>query len=392
MTPDNRFDYPPEIGGLDALDAEVVRTRAPRPSRFDVLWRSRPALGLAPAATPAVVFVSLGFVLGPSAAGVLSADVVSHLDPVVALGLASLGAFIGLSVEIQRQGEQRLAAAASAEAGVTMVLVALGVFGWRWAVASRPDALFIASLMVLAVAASASASLAARATWGSLSARIADFDDLLPVLVGALVLATASAGGIVEGVILVLLLAVAVSVLTSAGRWLLDVSSGEAERITFVAGTLLLVAGSAEYLGLSMLFAGLLAGLVWTRTSTTHEQLQRRLARIQHPVVIVLLLVAGASTVVTAEAATFALVFALLRLIGKLAGGVLAARIAGTPEQTQLGRQLLTPGVIGIAFALDAGQAAALGFGSTSIVTIVAMGSVLSELIALALAPSEARS
>ena len=92
------------------------------------------------------------------------------------------------------------------------------------------------------------------------------------------------------------------------------------------------------------------------------------------PSVIILLLVAGASSVVTAEAAIFALVFALLRLIGKLAGGVLAALVAGAPDQTQLGRQLLTPGVIGIAFALDAGQAAALGFGSTSIVTIVAMG------------------
>ena len=70
----------------------------------------RAALGLRPVTAPVMVFIPAGILLGPAGAGVLSLNVLSHLDPVISIVLATLGVFIGIAAGTQRGAVSRLMA------------------------------------------------------------------------------------------------------------------------------------------------------------------------------------------------------------------------------------------------------------------------------------------
>jgi hypothetical protein len=122
-----------ELGGRDPLDPAFERVpddlaapadRAAVPdSRLQRLarrLRTHAAFGLAPALAPAMVFVPLGYLLGPSGLNVLPAYAIQHLDPVISVGLAALGMFVGLALGRRPLWEPRLFLAASVEAMVTV--------------------------------------------------------------------------------------------------------------------------------------------------------------------------------------------------------------------------------------------------------------------------------
>jgi len=73
------FDDARELGGADALDEAIEPTRGPLAARLDMLLRSRAALGLRPAAAPAVLFVPLGVLLGPEVLAASSPEPVPRL-------------------------------------------------------------------------------------------------------------------------------------------------------------------------------------------------------------------------------------------------------------------------------------------------------------------------
>jgi hypothetical protein len=74
----------------------------------------------------------------------------------------------------------------------------------------------------------------------------------------------------------------------------------------------------------------------------------------------------------------------LFRLLGKLVGGWVAARIVTEPAApADLGAYLLPPGVIGIAFALAFQQFSDSPVGA-AVVTATAATAVASELLAVA--------
>ena len=89
--------------------------------------RRRLALGLSPTPSPGLILLLFGMALGPMGIGLLSEPVLAALDPAVSVALAALGVFVGLDLKLRRPREDRLLAAASLEAGATILVVAGGV-------------------------------------------------------------------------------------------------------------------------------------------------------------------------------------------------------------------------------------------------------------------------
>ena len=89
--------------------------------------RSRIGLGLSPTPRGGLALLPLGAALGPAGLNLLSLRVVDALDPAVSVALAALGVLAGLGLDFRRPREGRLLAAASLEAGVTILVVGAAV-------------------------------------------------------------------------------------------------------------------------------------------------------------------------------------------------------------------------------------------------------------------------
>jgi hypothetical protein len=215
-----------------------------------------------------------------------------------------------------------------------------------------------------------------------------DLDGLLPVAIGAVVLAfihsfsvLASLGLIIQATILALLI--------STTAWLLlSDSSPSTEQRVFSIAALLLIGGIADHLSLSALAGGLVAGLFWGSVGgVARDCIERDVRYLRHPLVVLMLLAAGAKTTFSGWILMFAAAYLLLRLAGKLLGARLARSAPGVPIPDSVGPALLPPGVFGIAFALDA--TSMMESVATVILAAVVLGSIGSQLLAALWRPAE---
>lgn len=351
---------------------------------------TRLALGLSPTPRPSLILLLVGMGLGPRGLGVLSGSVVTALDPAVSVGLAVLGVFIGLDLRLGRPNEQQLLGAAIIEGTITIVLVSgamllLSAFspfgaGTPWVLA-----------LMLGICASTSATAAdgspdrRNTTLG----RLGDLDDILPIAIGGVVLAAMRETGLSAVIGLILQGGCIALTIAWAGSLLVAQTSSDVEQRTFAVGTLLLLGGAAAYLSLSAIWFGLLAGALWNMTgSMARDRIIRDVRYLQHPLVALLLLVAGARWEITSATLGLVGLYLVCRIAGKVAGGWLAARLAGPGLPSDLGLYLLSPGVVGIALALNAIQTRRDVADGTTLFAIVVTGSFCLELLAL-LAPRD---
>jgi hypothetical protein len=357
-------------------------------SRVRGIFRTRAALGLRPVAAPVVLFIPLGFLIGPTGVRVLTESALAHLDVVVTVGLATLGVFIGVAAGREGAAFKRLFAASTLEALTTLIVVggALAVLLEIW---NLPLAMpYGVAAMALAVSASASAATSvgpADARTRQIAAQVADLDDVLPIAVGAVVIAIAGPDEMPPAASA--LVAVAAGLGVGGAGWLLfERAQGSAERSVFVIGTLALLGGTAAYLGASPLLTGMAAGWLWViAPGDTDRVAAAELQKVQHPLVVILLVTAGASTEISLAGVWLFAPYVVFRLAGKLLGGWAASRIAPGVAPSDLGAYLVPPGVIGIAFALNLVQV--LPDSGSAIVFAVAVGAIACELLALVLTP-----
>jgi hypothetical protein len=385
-----------EAGGADPIDEALGRRPAPGAlDRWLRPLRTRAALGLAPAAAPALLFVPLGMLLGPRALNVLSPVALTYLDTVVSVALAVLGVFVGLALKLRTTRDRSLLAAASLEALLTIAMVA-GAFWfllseWQMPLGFSP----IVIGLVLGVCAAASSAVAFEGlshAYQAVASRIADLDDVLPIVLGGFLIAHLAAPPLtpwltsVIDVLITLGLGVGVGI---AGWLLFERAHSRAERNVFIAGTVALLGGTTAYLGLSPLLAGLAAGVLWNQLPGAADSVVREdLQKIQHPLIVLLLLVAGASCAYSLAAVWLCAPLVLFRLAGKFAGGWVASRLQQGVTPADLGAYLIAPGLLGIAFALSVRQALG-GGGATALLTAVVVATLASEALAFVLTPSE---
>jgi hypothetical protein len=350
-------------------------------------FRTRAALGLRPAAVPVVLYIPAGALLGPLGLGFISLRVLGHLDAVISIALATLGLFIGIAAATEGGARKRLLVASTAEAGVTMltvsgaILILLGVWGI--------PLLLPVTLVALSLGVSAAASAAPSVETGDeqalrVAARVADLDDVLPILAGSVIVAMLGSAGMPA--VLGVLAAVGIGLLVAVAGWLLFEKSQGAERGVFVLGAIALLGGCAAYLETSPLLSGLVAGWFWALTSgKTDRVVAYELRKVQHPLVALLLVAAGAGLVPSTAGVWLFAPYVVFRVAGKLVGGWVASRLAPAVAPSDLGAYLIPPGVIGIAFALNLQQVAP-GVAEP-LVFAVAAGAIASELLAVIVTP-----
>jgi hypothetical protein len=384
-----------ETGGADQLDVNLREaTPTPRFGSLEFLFRTRVALGLQPVVAPAVVFVPLGFILGPQVLGLLPRTALHHLDPALALALAAIGIFIGMGLEAGDRTDRRLFAAASVQALLTITTVASATL---WLMSQWGLRLDLASgivAAVLGVAASvSSASAPDRVTTDTQRriARIADFDDGLSVVAGAIAVAAVGAVSVEDGVGRFGEV-VAIGLLGGLAGWLLfERAHSVAERGVFVIGALALIGGAAQYVNGSPLLAGMIAGLCWKRLPGRADRIIRDdVSRFQHPLVILLLVMAGALVELTPLAIWLLAPFVVFRLAGKVIGASAAALLVPPLRAGDLAAYLLAPGLLGIGLALNFVQVSSTEVAA-AVASAVALGTLASEVLALMAVPGAPR-
>ena len=178
-----------------------------------------------------------------------------------------------------------------------------------------------------------------------------------------------------------------VTLALAAAAWLLltRAPSETGERV-FAVSALLLVGGVAAALSLSALLGGLIAGLLW-RYAGRHprETIRRDVLFVQHPLLVLVLLVAGARADLSFSTLALGAGYVVLRAAGQLAAGSTARRVAGLYGLRDLGLHLLPPGVFGVGFALNA--VSIVGAEASMLLAAVVVGTIGSELVAILWAP-----
>jgi len=381
----------PPVGRAGADDPLDVRLDAVRPgaARLRRWPLRRLALGLSPTPSAALLLLLVGLALGASGLGVLSEPVLTALDPALWAALAALGVLVGLELQFSRPYEARLLAAASLESAVGIVLVAAGVaVVYFQSLTPTPTPWLLALMLGICAAPSATATVPDEADDRPdvLPARMGDLDDVLPIVLGVIAIVWTRSGSPAALASLVAQ-AAAIAVAIAFATWLLVTqTSSESEQRVFIIGALLLLGGAAAHLSLSALFAGFLAGLFWSVVGgAARDHVLRDVRYLQHPLVVLLLVVAGARLKLSLGLAGLAIAYVVLRMAGKLLGGWMAGHVA--PELPRdVGLSLSAPGFVGIAIAIDVYQSHGNTEMGATLFAIVIAGSLGAELLSLIVA------
>jgi hypothetical protein len=372
---------------VDATSApETLRDDEPRPrrERRQRIWWSATSVPVAP-------LLLVGIAFGPAGLGLLSARTLSVLDAAVPVALAVLGVIVGLGLNPARQTDRQLLAAGAVEAMTTASVIAVGL----WLAAIQIPGTVAEPVWPLAVVAGlcGASSLAVPSIRGgdlSPAQRLLELDVLVPIAGGGLALAFLREGSAI-GAVSLTLQACAVILVVAVATWLLlGQGPAETEGRVFTIATLMLVGGAADYLSFSALMGGLLAGAFWRAVGGgVRDGIERDALRVRHPLVVLVLLAAGASVELTETALALGAFYAVLRIAGKLLGGAIAHFIDAVSLSPGIGLRLLPPGAFGIAFAMNALRAG--GPQLAPVLTIAVIGTVLAEVVAAVVGPREER-
>jgi cytochrome bd-type quinol oxidase subunit 2 len=377
------------LDAIDPLDTQLRRLPATPAGREG---RSRPALGLSPFPLAGLALLALGVGLGPHGLNILSRSVLSYLDPAVSLAIAALGTLVGLGLNVRQLREARLLGASSFEAALTMLVVGVGIL--TLSRVQHPLEPWLFALLLGTCAASSATTAETSADERRISAaRIGDLDDVFPIVAGGLLLAVLRNVSLASATSLVLMVIVIALAIALAGWLLVAQTTLESEQHVFVAGTLLLIGGAAAYLSQSALFGGLVTGLFWNLAGgPARERISQDIRYFQHPLLVLLLLVAGARILPSVNTVIVGMAYLVCRTAAKLGGGRLARRIVEGGSSEEFGFILLAPGLTGIAFALNALQVSSAADWALSLLAIVVTGSIGSELLSWSFRPRERRS
>jgi len=377
-----------ELGGPDPLDRRLGVEAPSAITWLLSLLRTRSALGLAPSLTPAVIYLPLGALFGPRALGVISPTLLGHLDLAVTVAIAVLGVLVGIALGREVRAAWTLLLAASFESLVTIGAVAGAATYFVRATGLPLEAPLMPFALALGLCASASSATSADPDTepvAGVATRVADLDDVLPIL---LVIIAFALPPFAKGEAWIFLLApVGIGLTVGVIGWLLfERAQSGAERGVYVLGALALAGGAAAYVGVSPLGVGLVAGLCWTLLHGRADQIvQEDLRKVQHPLVVLLLVTAGALWVPSLAALWLLAPYLLFRLAGKVAGAWISARLVDV-RASDLAAFLMSPGVLAVALALNFRQVLPSAAGDTLLST-VAVGTAAFELFALAVVP-----
>jgi hypothetical protein len=370
-----------KLGGYDPLDAQLDEATIARPRELGPSPSRVPLARWSASSVPVASLLLVGIVLGPHGISLISSGVISLLDPAIPVALAALGALVGLSLEVGGRGDRRPLAAAVLESAVTALLVTVAMAlaaPLVWAQTVAPLWMLAAALGICGASSLAVPGATAEGP-GTVRARIVELDVLFPIVAGGIFLGILHAG-VTTAALAVVGQTIIITVLLASAAWLLLArAASDTEQRVFAFAAMLLIGGVADYLSLSALLSGLAAGIFWRLArGLARESLFRDLLYTQHSLLVLVLVVAGARTDFSLPSLAVAVAYLLVRMGGKLLGGALAGRLARADHLRHLGLYLLSPGVFGVALALNIVRS--VGADADVLLSIVVLGTIGSEV------------
>ncbi len=136
--------------------------------------------------------------------------------------------------------------------------------------------------------------------------------------------------------------------------WLAKNKMSSEEETLYIIGLLMLVVGTALYFGLSLLFAGLIFGLVLANSTNRARSLYRSIQQLEKPMYILLLVFAGANLKIQ-PAIALIVVFFLWRIASKVLAEIVANQTIAKAERHSgwLGLASIGMGGLPLAIVLD---------------------------------------
>jgi hypothetical protein len=363
----------PSMADLTEAVARGDRSRSP--------WRR--LLEWSPTSAPVALLLLSGIALGPRGINLLSAHTLSLIAPAIPVALAALGVLVALSIGGSgRTDGRRVFVLATLQAGLTLLVVAGGI-----AALALSGSLAVTPLwtMVLAAGICAASSitlpLATRLEPRTAAARLGELGVLVPIVAGGIAVAWLR-GATPVASLAVWMAAAGLTLALALAVWLLLTSaSSETEERVLTVSALLLVGGVSDALSQSALLMGTVAGALWHHAGRRPaETISRDVLFFQHPLLVLVLLTAGASATLSIASLALGVAYLVLRVVGQLAGGLLIRRASGVRMPADLGVQLLPPGVFGVAFALN--LAGVVGDAASLLLAAVVLGTMGSEVVA----------
>lgn len=353
-----------------------------------------------------LIFIAVGMAVGPAGVDLLTPDVLEKSGPVVVLFLGWIGFLFGVHLEWRRLRRIVLPMWMIA-VGESLLTFALVFAGSVWFFTSRQQlgydsTILFAAVVTLAACASGTApsSVFLLDDRPRFTGRIAQamrlvgtVDDLPGLLIFGFFFAffpTYHIGPIawqtgLSLAALTLLLGVLFGILLKSVMLL---ARNEQTVLLVVLGVISLAAGFAQYIHLSAVFVGTIAGITFANLSGQKETVYRVLASSEQTIYVLFLMLVGCMwSLNTAHLLPLALLYLGLRLVGKLLGGLLGHRLVGAPPgRLRLGGLgLLGQGGMAIAMAINYERLYQSPISSLVVTTLI-LGVVVNELVGPSLA------
>jgi hypothetical protein len=350
-------------------------------------------------------FILVGVALGDTLIGLLDEQTIRSLTPLFSLGLGAVGLLFGIQLELSKilRFPARYLPMAAIQALLTMLVVSWPSYLiMKLLFADDGPSVVLASL-VLGATAACTAQTALALIGREFALRGAPLMDLLryissiDAVVGLVTLGFAFCLMHAEPVIgfdaatNLQWFVLSLSIGTAMGFMLYlltRVRCREEELLIFVVGMVTFSSGIALYLELSPLFVNATMGITMANLPGSKDRIFNLVARLERPFYIVFLILAGAIWRPGSPwALPLAALYLSLRLVGKLGGGYLAARLATDDFRPPagLGLGLVSQGGIAVAMVMDYYQ-----LGSTEltgvVVTTVLIAVIFNELVSPSLA------
>ena len=318
-------------------------------------------------------FLLVGYLLGDSFLGILDASTLDQVRPFLIVGLGWIGLLAGIQLEWKALGTFGRASYLWVlfYGCCVLFLVSAGLYGLFhcWFPSDPQLPLAVAVLAVTALC-TAQASIALwmqhvskqKRPLGLMLQFVSSANDVIAIVLFGLLVGfyRPTQGGIgfplfpLQKFLVCLLLGVLMGLLL---LMLFRTRLGEVDKILIVIGLVLFGGGMAYLLGISPLLLHLVAGMILANLSLKSEETYRLLMRIERPLYLIFLMIAGAYLHVGSPLVILlAVAYALIRALSHgLAGGLLLRRVfpnAETPPTRTLGWGLLSQAGIGVALAV----------------------------------------
>lgn len=335
-------------------------------------------------------FLVLGLLLGPGFFNILNESTLRSLEPFSALALGWIGLLAGFQFEaVQiRRFPPAFFAAGLVESGVTTLVSFCCLYPVLPLFVQMPGAMHLVTTLALSAAAGCTAQsvlglmFLSYAGTGMSALRllryIGSLDGLLPMALLVLIFFTRPGPLSINPLDILVLLAAALAVIFMVYMFFLTRRRDTDELALVVIGMTVLTSGAASLIGFSPLLANFFIGICLVNLTREKEKIFQLLVSIEKPVYLVLLIFLGAGWHLPGfSMAVPAVVYWLVRMLGKITGGLAAAgslpALRGYPRLLGLG--LMEQGGLAVAILFDFQQRFAapevsyvVGFALTAIV------------------------